>query len=682
MKNYTSKVNVFQGNGASKLPEPKGIAAAWYFIKAVTGNTHPGAQLPFGKYSCCLHTKGYPTGYGINRVSCEPPCQYLHDELKFFGMAHFQQSGTGTIGVYYNYALTSPAYGKKPYWAERKVLGEKAEPGYYSVKTEDILCETTVSDKVVLHRYTFDKPDSNISIDFGHDGLYQPDPKEVTKGKVEAVSKNEIRSEMIIRGVKWYFVVKCDDADSACAYDKDGNCGAVMEKTEFSHDPIIGTFTFNDAGVKILKLSASNKSMDRAVALSESENTSFDEMKANASAEWNKYLSKIEIKTDSKEDEEIFYSNLYHSIVKPADFTGDCFIEGYDEDGKEPYANILDFSTMWDIYKTQLPLVLSLYPEISKKIMETFRRLYEVTGDFPHCYMVSEDLNTCRDQACLLAEHVIGDAYYRNVDADYKKLFELASEDCKKYEKEVRNCHIGIPRAAAIVDITGAFRILSNMATDFGMPEKAKEYLELANMYKGVYENGLIKASASYYEGSHFNYSFRPTPECKERIAEHGREFYKEMLEIFFGYKNPEDVTNRFEGFNNESDMEAPAFCHYIDRNMYCEVITAGVEYMFTTGYGGLPGNNDSGALSSCYLWHTIGLFPISGFNTMICGSPRFEEVTMHLLEADLVIKRKGKGIYTKKVTFNGKVLEDFELTVTDMMRGGELVFEMSEERV
>ncbi|MBR1992860.1 MAG: glycoside hydrolase family 92 protein, partial [Firmicutes bacterium] len=91
---------------------------------------------------------------------------------------------------------------------------------------------------------------------------------------------------------------------------------------------------------------------------------------------------------------------------------------------------------------------------------------------------------------------------------------------------------------------------------------------------------------------------------------------------------------------------------------------------------------NDSGGLSSCYIWNVLGLFPISGFNTMICGSPRFEEATMHLPKADLVIKRKGEGIYTKKVTFNGKILENFELSVSEMMNGGELIFEMNEERV
>ena len=100
---------------------------------------------------------------------------------------------------------------------------------------------------------------------------------------------------------------------------------------------------------------------------------------------------------------------------------------------------------------------------------------------------------------------------------------------------------------------------------------------------------------------------------------------------------------------------------------------------MSTTGRGGLPGNNDSGGLTACYMWNVIGLFPISSFDKMICGSPRFARVTMHLPAGDLVIRREGKGIYTRMVTFNGKVLTDFELSVTEMMQGGELVFTMQE---
>lgn len=681
MTNYTSHVNVFQGNGEIDLPKPEGIAATWHFIKAITGNTHPGAQLPFGKYSCCLHTKGYPTGYGINKVNCGGPINYLHDKLKFYGLAHFHQSGTGAIGIYYNYALTSPAYGNMPCYSEREVLGENAEPGYYSVKTDGILCEATVSHKAILHRYTFDNDNSNISVDFAHDGLYQSDPKEVSKGKVYIVGEKEIRAEMILRNIKWFFVVRCEDSDSAVTFDKDGKSSIITEKTDFTLDPLIGTFVFKKKGVKTVKITTSNKSMEHAVLLADSETASFDEIRKSASEEWENSLSKIEIKTDDKRELEIFYSNFYHTIVKPADFTGESFISGYEEDNEKPTPHVVDLSTMWDIYKTQLPLVFTLYPDISKKILETFRRICEISGNFPHCYTMTDNLNSESNQACMLAEHAIADAYYRGIESDYKKLIELSEINAKRFENEVlhpETCH----RLTHIVDATCAFAALANIADNFGLDEIKQKFEKLSKMYTGAYKDGLLNPDSDYYEGNRYNYSFRPTPECKNRISEMGKEFYKTELRKFFGYENPEDFSSRFEGYNNESDIEAPAFCHYIDRNMYYEIINAGIEYMFTTGRGGIPGNNDSGGLSSCYIWNVLGLFPISGFNTMICGSPRYDETVIHMPNSDLTIKKVGHGIYTKKVTLNGNELKDFELTVTDMMKGGELIFEMSCEPI
>ena len=241
-----------------------------------------------------------------------------------------------------------------------------------TVKTEDILCEATVSEKAILHRYTFEKPNSNISIDFAHDGLYGKDPKEITKGKVYTVNKNEIRAEMELRNIKWYFVAKCEEADNSCVYDKNEIAAKSVEKTDLSHDPLCGTFTFAEAGVKVLRLTSSNKSMAHAIALSEKEADSFDEIKEKASNIWNEALAKIEIKTENETEKEIFYSNLYHTLVKPSDFTGEPFLKGYEEDEDNPTPHIVDFSTMWDIYKTQLPLVFTLYPEISKKILDFF----------------------------------------------------------------------------------------------------------------------------------------------------------------------------------------------------------------------------------------------------------------------------------------------------------------------
>ncbi|MBO5220194.1 MAG: glycoside hydrolase family 92 protein [Clostridia bacterium] len=671
MKNNAQFVNSFHGCGEIDLPKPEGIAAAWHFIKALTGNTHPGALLPFGKYSACAYTGGYPTGYGINKLNCGGPIGKIADKLEFIGMSHFQHSGTGAIGVYYNYALTSPSNGDVTF-EKRDILAEEAAPGWYAAKLDGILAEVTVTEKAVLHRYTFDQPDAVIAIDFAHDGLYFRGEKEAACGRVTAVSETELQAEVVLHGLRWYFCAICEDAAGAYC----GDHQAEISREALSLEPLTGVFRIPEAGAHTIKLAASLRSMEHAAAMAHGETASFDEAKAAAYNTWDEALSKIDIDTDDPREREIFYSNFYHTLTKPCDFAGESFFEGYG-DG----AFFTDLATMWDIYKTQLPLLFTLYPDISEKLLASLRRLAEVTEGYPHCLILTTDLKTESNQARMLSEHSICDAYYRGIPGDYRHLLTLAEKDAARFADDLAKPG-GCEKAAHTVDMTCAFRAMADVARELSMDALAEKFAALAEQYTKAYENGLMKVDSDYYEGNRYNYSFRPTPEAKERIEAMGADFYKTELRRFFGYTDAEDFTSRFEGYNNETDMEAPAFCHYIDRNMYCEILTAGLDYMFTTGRGGIPGNNDSGGLSSCYLWNVLGLFPVSGFDTYICGTPRYDRAVMHLQTGDLVIRREGKGIYTKRVTFNGRVLEDFELSAREAMRGGELVFEMSETPV
>ena len=72
---------------------------------------------------------------------------------------------------------------------------------------------------------------------------------------------------------------------------------------------------------------------------------------------WEEALSVIDIDADER-TRRIFYSNLYHSLIKPSDWTGESFL--YDDpEGKLPFT--LDYMTFWDIYKTELPLLFWLF---------------------------------------------------------------------------------------------------------------------------------------------------------------------------------------------------------------------------------------------------------------------------------------------------------------------------------
>ena len=180
----------------------------------------------------------------------------------------------------------------------------------------------------------------------------------------------------------------------------------------------------------------------------------------------------------------------------------------------------------------------------------------------------------------------------------------------------------------------------------------------------------------------------------EERVAlAGGKERFAELLVTFFGFngESVEQLTyigagkdidaknyHRFEGFNNESDMEAPYAYLYAGRHdRTCEIIRAGMKYMFTRGRGGLPGTNDSGGLSSCYVWNALGLFPVAGQDLILIGSPIVNEATLLLPNNKsfhiTAHNNNDKNIYVEKVLFNSQKVEGYKISVSDMMNGGNL---------
>ena len=140
----------------------------------------------------------------------------------------------------------------------------------------------------------------------------------------------------------------------------------------FIEDGKVTSASLASPGSISLSVTVSLAGFDRAA---ESETgLTFDEAKREADSKWEEALSTIRINTDDPSFAKRFYSNLYHSLVKPADWSGESFIYG---NGK-PFVS--DFITLWDMYKTELPLLFLLNREIGEKIVETLLRTGETLG--------------------------------------------------------------------------------------------------------------------------------------------------------------------------------------------------------------------------------------------------------------------------------------------------------------
>jgi putative alpha-1,2-mannosidase len=101
---------------------------------------------------------------------------------------------------------------------------------------------------------------------------------------------------------------------------------------------------------------------------------------------------------------------------------------------------------------------------------------------------------------------------------------------------------------------------------------------------------------------------------------------------------------------------------------------------MYTTGRGGLPGNNDSGGLTSCYVWNAVGLFPVTGQPVYLIGSPIFDAVSLQLTGQTFTVEARNnsrENIHVQSAMLNGRALGRAYLSVEEVHSGGTLVLEM-----
>ena len=202
-------VDPFLGNSQSQLPHAEGVAATWWRAKPPVGNTHPGAVCPFGMVSACAYSGAYVTGYGRYGVSLtgDPP-PVVFERHEALGIAHFQQSGTGRIRVYYNYLLTTPLTGKGlEGLGQRCALSdERAWPGYYSARFEEknVFCEVTCTQRSAVHRYEFpENVRGKVAIDLSAGGLLVDDMRSYPQeGRVGLEGPSSAEGMVVMRMMK------------------------------------------------------------------------------------------------------------------------------------------------------------------------------------------------------------------------------------------------------------------------------------------------------------------------------------------------------------------------------------------------------------------------------------------------------------------------------------------------
>jgi len=681
------------------------------------GNTHPGATSPLGMVSACAYSGAYPTGYGRYTKNTEGVPEEMFERLQASGFTHFQQSGTGAIRKYYNYVRVTPMVQPLDALGEAWPLhDEVAEAGYYAATLDTgIRCELTVGTKVAVHRYTFPEHGSaRVVIDLSCGGLAIEHGRTVPlRAQVESMGHGRAQGTVAMEGVPLSVHLDVDAPGwrQMLWYDRrliDG--GTRLDFDSIRHTTLrpFGMLFMGptEPGQTIeVRLGFSLRGCDQARENLEREcgtRPAFDAVRSRTRVRWGDHLDRVQVEGGTPARRTVFATALYHSLIKP------CFADDESPFWPTPGPFAFDVCTMWDIYKTQLPLLAAIVPDRAAHLLESLIRVCEEEGNFPIGYRMARGADRFYRQASALAHTALADAHaLGRAGLDWNWALVHMVDDLRRLYGEEFFEHGVVHPITHTLDLAYGHHCTAQVARAMNDRRLADDLDDRSRRWVNAFDpsTGLLRDS-DFYEGGKWNYSFRLLHDMAARIALAGGDrAFIDMLDRFFGFdaapvtqpgRRPQAAEmaagyalNRFEGLNNEPDMEAPWAYHYAGRpDRTAEVVQAALTWQFGTGPGGLPGNDDSGGLSSWYVWASLGLFPIAGQNLFLVNAPAFSGAVLRAGGNEFVIETSGHretpiGVdvidrdppaqYVQSATLNGTPMNATHLSAATVHRGGVL---------
>jgi predicted alpha-1,2-mannosidase len=202
------------------------------------------------------------------------------------------------------------------------------------------------------------------------------------------------------------------------------------------------------------------------------------------------------------------------------------------------------------------------------------------------------------------------------------------------------------------------------------------------------YRNGKWKApfdpkvegtwgSDTFYEGNSWTYSTY-VPQDVAGLIQHsgGNETFVRRLDAFFAVPKRYDV-------GNEPGFLAPYLYIWAGRqDRTADHLRAIIAENYHAGASGLPGNDDSGAMSSWYAFGKMGFYPNAGQDVYLIGSPAFPVTSIHLENGNVFTIRaknvSAENKYIAKAELNGHPYTMAWFRNGDILKGGTLELTMS----
>ena len=644
---------------------------------------------------------------------------------KVTGFSQTHVSGTGG-GQKYGNILLMPFVSSPQ---EQMRSNEDFALGYYTTTfANGIRTEITTSERCAFYRIHFPQASTSqtqknagllvdVSHYLGKDTV--PDLRERQQfvgGEVEVVSSYEVRGYSRVRG-GWnngdaYTVFFCMLSDQPLKAEQHGSHKAWL----WTADSLVTV----KIGISYVSCQQARRNIPQCA---------FDEQLANLRETWERLLSRIDVEGTERE-KRMFYTALYHTLLMPVDKTGEN-----PKWTETPYYD--DYYAIWDTYRTSTPLITLLDEQRETDIVNSLLNIYKREGYLPDAR--SGDCNG-RTQGGSNADIVIADALAKGVEGiDYELALEAMLKDGEvdpgaDHEKHGRgglNEYIRLGYVPYGIDRAGTRTVeyayddwcIAQVARQLGRRDVSEQYMKRSENWKNLWRDdyewrgmrGFImprSASGEWMDSVpwgrskvfHPQIPYTPITKVAPWYLPWWSTFFYEALSAEYSLSVPHDVEGLIErcggaeafrqrldtffdeghyNVQNEPSFLTPCLYHWIGRP---DLSTRRVHQIINESYSdradGLPGNDDSGAMSSWLAFHMMGFYPNAGQSYYLLLAPMLPEYSLQLCNGRTMhVVKKGKGERVKRIVLNGKEIDNARIEHRQLMEGGELIFEMTKEK-
>jgi predicted alpha-1,2-mannosidase len=456
----------------------------------------------------------------------------------------------------------------------------------------------------------------------------------------------------------------------------------------------------------------------------------FEKTKQEAQESWNKELNKIVITAAGTEEMINFYTAMYHAALMPTiymDVNGEY--KGLDQNIHKAggFTNYTSFS-LWDTYRAFHPYQNIVDPKRNADMVRSMLAHYDQSA----LHMLPIWSHYANDNWCMSGYHsvsVIADAIIKGIPVtDANKALDACVTTARNRNYEGIGYYIDkgyIPADKNGVSVSTTLEYayddwcIAQLAKKLGQQNIYEEFNKRSQNWRNVYDStiGFMRPRLSdgsfktafdvlktdgqgFIEGNAWNFSlFVPHDPAAMIAAMGGKKKFTAHLDSLFTMHLPdeffaetEDITR--EGIignyihGNEPAHHVVYLYDWTDAPWKTqERVRMILKNQYHSGAAGLGGNDDAGQMSAWYIFSALGFYPVAPASDQYwLGSPMVNTATVNLQNGNSfsieAINQSDKNVYVKKVLLNGQPLNRLYITHDEIMRGGKLLFYMTDKPV